>query len=60
VVILSLRATGEGHFFDHACTGVIHVGHRIEVFRPPGFLTEPARLPTLAENRCLRKLSELG
>src|SRR5213078_1020780 len=44
--ILSLRATGEGHISSITFrTGIIHPDHRIEVFTPTGFLTEPRQVP---------------
>src|SRR5271169_1258445 len=44
--ILSLRATGEGHISSVTFrTGVVHSNHRIEVFTPTGFLTEPRQIP---------------
>jgi predicted GH43/DUF377 family glycosyl hydrolase len=61
--ILSLRATGEGHISSVTFrTGVIHPDHRIEVFAPTGFLTEPRQIPNPVYEKELfgRKLSELG
>lgn len=61
--ILSLRATGEGHISSITFrTGIIHPDHRIEVFTPTGFLTEPRRIPNPLYEKPLftRKLSELG
>jgi predicted GH43/DUF377 family glycosyl hydrolase len=61
--ILSLRATGEGHISSVTFrTGVIHPDHRIEVFAPTGFLTEPRQIPNPVYEKALfgRKLSELG
>ena len=50
--VLSLRATGEGHISSITFrTGIIHPDHRIEVFTPAGFLTEPRQIP----NRCMRR-----
>jgi predicted GH43/DUF377 family glycosyl hydrolase len=61
--ILSLRATGEGHVSSVTFrTGIIDATSRIEVFTPPGFLTEPRHVPNPIYERPLfeRKLSELG
>jgi len=61
--ILSLRATGEGHISSITFrTGIIHPDHRIEVFAPTGFLTEPRQIPNpLYEKKLfVRKLAELG
>ncbi len=61
--ILSLRATGEGHVSSITFrTGIIHPDHRIEVFPPGGFLTEPRQIPNPLYEKALfgRKLSELG
>jgi len=61
--ILSLRATGEGHVSSITFrTGVIHRDHRIEVFTPSDFLTEPRQTPNPHYEKPLfeRKLSELG
>lgn len=61
--ILSLRATGEGHISSITFrTGVIHPDHRIEVFTPNGFLTEPRQIPNPRYEKGLfaRKLFELG
>ena len=61
--ILSLRATGEGHISSITFrTGVIHPDHRIEVFTPTGFLTEPRHVPNprYEEGLFARKLVELG
>lgn len=61
--ILSLRATGEGHISSITFrTGVIHADHRIEVFTPAGFLSEPRQIPNPLYEKALfeRKLSELG
>ncbi len=61
--ILSLRATGEGHISSITFrTGIIHPDHRIEVFTPTGFLTEPRQIPNSLYEKGLftRKLSELG
>jgi predicted GH43/DUF377 family glycosyl hydrolase len=61
--ILSLRATGEGHISSITFrTGVIHPDHRVEVFKPTGFLTEPRQIPNPQYEKPLfgRKLSELG
>jgi predicted GH43/DUF377 family glycosyl hydrolase len=61
--ILSLRALGEGHVSSITFrTGVIHADHRIEVFSPTGFLTEPRQVPNPLYERALfaRNLFELG
>ena len=61
--ILSLRATGEGHISSITFrTGIIHPDHRIEVFTPTDFLTEPRQIPNPHYEKGLfaRKLSELG
>jgi predicted GH43/DUF377 family glycosyl hydrolase len=61
--ILSLRATGEGHISSITFrTGIIHPDHRIEVFKPTGFLTEPRQIPNPCYEKRLfaRKLIELG
>jgi predicted GH43/DUF377 family glycosyl hydrolase len=61
--ILSLRATGEGHISSITFrTGVVHSDHRIEVFTPAGFLTEPRQIPNPVYEKGLfaRKLAELG
>jgi predicted GH43/DUF377 family glycosyl hydrolase len=61
--ILSLRATGEGHISSITFrTGVIHSDHRIEVFTPAGFLSEPRQIPSSQYEKGLfaRKLAELG
>src|SRR5271166_6028843 len=61
--VLSLRATGEGHVSSVTFrTGVIHPDHRIEVFAPTGFLTEPRQIPNPLYEKGLftRKLTELG
>jgi predicted GH43/DUF377 family glycosyl hydrolase len=61
--ILSLRATGEGHISSITFrTGIIHPDHRIEVFTPTGFLTEPRQVPNPLYEKGLfaRKLVELG
>jgi predicted GH43/DUF377 family glycosyl hydrolase len=61
--ILSLRATGEGHISSITFrTGIIHPDHRIEVFTPTGFLTEPRQIPNALYEKGLfvRKLFELG
>lgn len=61
--ILSLRATGEGHISSITFrTGIIHPDHRIEVFAPAGFLTEPRQVPNPLYEKGLfeRKLFELG
>ena len=60
--ILSLRATGEGHISSITFRiGVIHPNHRIEVFKPAGFLSEPQQVPNVAYAKALfeRKLAEL-
>ena len=61
--ILSLRAVGEGHVSSITFrTGIIHPNHRIKVFTPTGFLTEPRQIPNPLYERALfaRKLVELG
>jgi len=61
--ILSLRATGEGHISSITFrTGVIHSDHRIEVFKPTGYLTEPHQVPNRLYEKTLfaRKLIDLG
>ena len=61
--VLSLRATGEGHISSITFrTGIIHPDHRIEVFTPTGFLTEPHQVPNPLYEKGLfaRKLTELG
>jgi predicted GH43/DUF377 family glycosyl hydrolase len=61
--ILSLRAVGEGHVSSITFrTGIIHPNHRIKVFTPTGFLTEPRQIPNPIYERALfaRKLFELG
>lgn len=61
--VLSLRATGEGHISSISFrTGVVHADHRIEVFPPTGFLTEPRHIPNPLYEKALfgRKLGELG
>ncbi len=61
--ILSLRATGEGHISSITFRiGIIHADHRIEVFTPTGFLTEPRQIPNPRYEKDLfgRKLAELG
>ncbi len=60
--LLSLRATGEGHISSITFrTGIIHPDHRIEVFTPTGFLTEPRQMPNPVYDKALfgRKLGEL-
>jgi predicted GH43/DUF377 family glycosyl hydrolase len=60
--IISLRATGEGHISSITFrTGIIHPDHRIQVFNPTGFLTEPRQIPNPRYEKALfdRKLSEL-
>ena len=54
-IILSLRATGEGHISSITFrTGVIHPDQRIEVFAPAGLLSEPYQVPNAAYKRpCL-------
>jgi predicted GH43/DUF377 family glycosyl hydrolase len=62
-VILSLRATGEGHISSVTFrTGVIHADQRIEIDAPTGFLTEPRQIPNPVYEKGLfgRKLCELG
>jgi predicted GH43/DUF377 family glycosyl hydrolase len=60
--VLSLRGTGEGHISSITFrTGVIHPDHRIEVFTPAGFLTEPRQITKRYEKTLFeRKLFELG
>ncbi len=61
--ILSLRATGEGHISSITFRiGIIHADHRIEVFTPTGFLTEPRQIPNPRYEKDLfgRKLAEMG
>jgi predicted GH43/DUF377 family glycosyl hydrolase len=61
--ILSLRAVGEGHISSITFrTGIIHPNHRLEVFIPTGFLTEPRQVPNPLYEKALfgRKLCELG
>lgn len=61
--VISLRAIGEGHISSITFrTGVIHPDHRIEVFTPTGFLTEPRQIPNSLYEKGLfgRKLEELG
>ena len=61
--ILSLRATGEGHISSVTFrTGIIHPDHRIEVFTPAGFLSEPHQTLNSVYEKGLfaRKLIELG
>ncbi len=61
--ILSLRATGEGHISSITFrTGVVHPDHRIEVFTPTGFLTEPRQITNPIYEKAIfeRKLTELG
>jgi predicted GH43/DUF377 family glycosyl hydrolase len=61
--ILSLRATGEGHISSVTFrTGVIYADHRVEVFAPTGFLTEPRQIPNALYEKGLfaRTLRELG
>ena len=60
--VLSLRGTGEGHISSITFrTGVIHPDHRIEVFTPAGFLTEPRQITKRYEKALFeRKLVELG
>jgi len=60
--IISLRATGEGHISSITFrTGIIHPDHRIQVFTPTGYLTEPRQIPNPRYEKALfsRKLSEL-
>jgi predicted GH43/DUF377 family glycosyl hydrolase len=60
--VLSLRATGEGHISSITFrTGIIHPDHRIQVFTPTGYLTEPRQVPNPRYEKALfgRKLSEL-
>jgi predicted GH43/DUF377 family glycosyl hydrolase len=61
--ILSLRAVGEGHISSITFrTGIIHRNHRIKIFTPTGFLTEPRQIPNPIYEKALfaRKLFELG
>ena len=61
--VLSLRAVGEGHISSITFrTGVIHRNHRIKVFTPTGFLTEPRQIPNSIYEKELfaRTLFELG
>jgi predicted GH43/DUF377 family glycosyl hydrolase len=61
--ILSLRAVGEGHVSSITFrTGILHPNHRIKVFTPTGFLTEPRQIPNPIYEKALfaRKLFELG
>jgi predicted GH43/DUF377 family glycosyl hydrolase len=60
--VLSLRGTGERHISSITFrTGVIHPDHRIEVFTPAGFLTEPRQITKRYEKALFeRKLFELG
>lgn len=61
--ILSLRAIGEGHISSITFrTGIIHKNHRIEIFPPTGFLSEPRQIPNPLYEKALfaRKLHELG
>lgn len=60
--VLSLRATGEGHVSSITFrTGIVHADHRIEVFTPHGFLTEPSQIPNPRYEKALfaRTLVEL-
>jgi len=62
-VILSLRATGEGHISSITFReGIIHAGQRIDIAAATGFLTEPLQIPNpLYEKRLfVQKLTELG
>src|SRR5258708_4960447 len=62
-VILSLRATGEGHISSVTFrTGVIHADQRIEIAALTGFLSEPRQIPNPVYEKALfgRKLCELG
>ena len=61
--ILSLRAVGEGHVSSITFrTGIIHPNHRVKVFTPTGFLTEPRQIPNPIYEKALfaRTLFELG
>jgi predicted GH43/DUF377 family glycosyl hydrolase len=61
--ILSLRAVGEGHISSITFrTGIIRRDHRIKVFTPTGFLTEPRQIPNPIYEKALfaRTLFELG
>lgn len=62
-IILSLRATGEGHISSITFReGILHAGHRLEIVASSGFLTEPLQIPNpLYEKRLfVQKLTELG
>lgn len=62
-VILSLRATGEGHISSIVFRGgMLHADGRIEVYAAGGYLTEPRQIPNARYEKplCARKLDELG
>jgi predicted GH43/DUF377 family glycosyl hydrolase len=62
-VVLSLRATGEGHISSITFrTGVIHGDLRIEILKPNGFLTEPRQVPNPTYEKALfaHKLKDVG
>ena len=61
--VMSLRATGEGHLSSLTFrTGIINGGHRIELFAPGSYLSEPGQVPNPVYDNALfaRKLHELG
>lgn len=62
-IILSLRATGEGHISSITFrSGILHPGGRLEIDTPSRFVTEPRPTPDVRYERglFLRKLGELG
>lgn len=62
-VVLSVRATGEGHVSSLTFrTGIVHADHRLEVLPATGWLTEPRQIPNTAYEKALfeRKLREIG
>jgi predicted GH43/DUF377 family glycosyl hydrolase len=62
-IVLSLRATGEGHISSITFrTGVVHPDGEIEVFAPTGYLAEPRQIPNPHYEKALflRKLGEMG
>ena len=60
-IILSLRATGEGHISSVVFRdGVIHEDGQIEIFPCTGFLTEPRQIPNPAYERPLFERSLAG
>lgn len=62
-IVLSLRATGEGHISSITFrSGVIHPDHRIEIDAASGFLVEPRQIPDAVYEKALfhRKVAELG